>query len=48
VAHFAGAFSEKITRAADDTVLSLISLVVVCVAATVGVAAVYALIQVLN
>jgi hypothetical protein len=43
VPHLPGAFSERISRSADDTVLTVISVVVVAVTSAVGVAAVYAL-----
>ena len=46
--HLPGAFSERISRAADDTVLTVISFVVVAVTSAVGVAAVYALTHFIN
>jgi hypothetical protein len=45
VAHLTGAFSEKISRAADDTVLSLISLAVVSIATIAGLVLTFVVIQ---
>ncbi len=48
MAHLTGAFSEKISRGADDTILSVISVVVLVVTTAVGAGIIYALVRVIG